>query len=54
MENKQFLSPNLETYLANMVLDLERAGRTPHRWEIKQMAKCILKAQGIKKEARNS
>jgi hypothetical protein len=44
MENKQFLSPNLETYLVDMVLDFERARRTPYCWEIKQMAKYILKA----------
>jgi hypothetical protein len=37
-----------------MVLNLERARKTPYYWEIKQIAKYILKAQGIKKKARNN
>ncbi|KAI3331413.1 hypothetical protein HD806DRAFT_159875 [Xylariaceae sp. AK1471] len=49
MVNKQLLSPGLETYLVDMVLDLELAERTSNCWQSKQMTECILKAQGIDK-----
>lgn len=37
-ETNQLLSPNLEYYLAKVILDLEAAGRAPHRFEVIQMA----------------
>ena len=42
-EIEQLLSPSLENYLVKVILDLEKAGRTPLRIEVKQIAICILK-----------
>jgi hypothetical protein len=30
-ENNQLLSPNFKDYLVNLILDLEKASRTPYR-----------------------
>jgi 4-hydroxybenzoate polyprenyltransferase len=49
-KTKQLLSPDLEDYLVKVILDLKKAGRTPHRWEVKQIASRMLQKQGLPEE----
>jgi transposase len=45
-ENNQLLSPASEAFLVGLIKDYEVVGKTCFRWEISQIAQCILAAQG--------
>ena len=51
-ETEQFLSPSLENYLVKVILDLKKAGKTPLRIKVKQIAIYILKKQGMLEKVR--